>query len=326
MIESPPSGQTVDWRGILRGSFYSADIYTLVIVTLYSILSVVYYQHIPMAAALLLVNLLIVTVICSSILLTHFTDHGVFRFVRYFYTIPVVYLMYDQTHYFVRLVHPVDYDGLLIAADRWLCGVDPTVWLQRFAHPAITEYLQICYFLFYVLPVTHAIELWMNDDIERLKMFARKMSFVYFISYLAYFVLPAVGPRFTLHSFSSISSELPGLWLTEALRAVVNTGGGVTAGALHPVEVVNRDCMPSGHTMLTLVNIILGFRFGSRFRWMFAIIGGSLIISTVYLRYHYVVDVAIGVLLAIVLLPLEIPVDKYCRKYLRKSRFTGESL
>lgn len=326
MIESTSKEQALDWRSILRGSFYSADIYTLVIVTLYSILSVVYYQHIPMAAALLLVNLLIVTVICSSILLTHFTDYGVFRLVRYFYTIPVVYLMYDQTHYFVRLVHPVDYDGLLIAADRWLCGVDPTVWLGRFAHPALTEYLQICYFLFYVLPVTHAIELWMNDDIDRLKIFARKMSFVYFISYLAYFAMPAVGPRFTLHDFSSTSIELPGLWLTEALRTVVNAGGGVTAGALHPVEVVNRDCMPSGHTMLTLVNIILGFHFGSRFRWMFAVVGGSLIISTVYLRYHYVIDVVIGVLLAIILLPLEIPVDKYCRKYLKKSRFTRSPL
>lgn len=318
MSESMPSGQSLDWRSILRGSFYSADIYTLVIITLYSVLSIVYYQHIPMAAALLLVNLLIVTVICSSILLTHVTDFAVFRLVRYFYTIPVVYLMYDQTHYFVRLVHPVDYDGLLIAADRWICGVDPTVWLARFAHPALTEYLQICYFLFYVLPVTHAVELWMNDDIERLKIFARKMSFVYFISYLAYFAMPAVGPRFTLHDFSLTSLELPGLWLTETLRAVVNAGGGVTARALHPAEVVNRDCMPSGHTMLTLVNIILAFRFRSRFRWVFAVIGGSLIISTVYLRYHYVVDVVVGVVLVFMLLPLEIPVDKYCRNYLKK--------
>ena len=270
MSESASSVQSRDWRGILRESFYSADIYALVIITLYSFLSIVYYQHIPMAAALLLVNLLIVTVICSSILLTHVTDFAAFRLVRYFYTIPVVYLMYDQTHYFVRLVHPVDYDALLIAADRWICGVDPTVWLAQFAHPAITEYLQICYFLFYVLPVTHAVELWMNNDIDRLQIFARKMSFVYFISYLAYFVMPAVGPRFTLHDFSQTSLEMPGLWITETLRAVVNAGGGVTAGALHPAEIVNRDCMPSGHTMLTLVNIILGFRFGSRFKWLFA--------------------------------------------------------
>lgn len=320
---SAPRG-SLDWQHLFRSMLYSADLYTLFMLTLYSILAIVYYQHIPMAATLLLENLLILTVICSSILLMHLTEHKLFQFVRYFYSIPVVYLMYDQTHYFVRLIHPTDYDGLLIAADRWLCGVDPTQWFSVHSNPVLTEYLQICYFLFYVLPVTHAAELWLKNDVDSLKIFARKMTFIYFISYLAYFVMPAVGPRFTLHDFSRTSLELPGLWLTEVLRSVVNAGGGITAGTTDPLRVVNRDCMPSGHTMLTLVNIILGFRFRSRFRWLFAFVGGSLIISTVYLRYHYLIDVVVGVLLVAVLLPLEIPVDKYCRNSLRNPRFTGK--
>jgi membrane-associated phospholipid phosphatase len=312
------SQEPLDWKTLLLRSLYSADIYTLVMITLYSLLAVIYYQHIPMAATLLLVNTLILTVIVSSVLLTQLTEYRIFQFVRYFYTIPVVYLMYEQTHYFVRLVHPVDYDQVLIAADRWLLGTDPTVWFSVHSHPVLTEYLQICYFLFYVLPVTHAVELWMRKDISSLEVFARKMAFVYFVSYLAYFALPAVGPRFTLHDFASTSVELPGVWVTEALRAVVNAGGGITAGSVSPVDVVNRDCMPSGHTMLTLVNIILAFRFGSKFRWIFAVIGGSLIISTVYLRYHYLIDVVVGILLVVMLLPMEIPVDKYCRNYLNK--------
>lgn len=310
--------QPLDWKTIFRISFFSADIYTLFMIVLYSVLAVVYYQYIPMAATLLLVNSLIATVIASSIVLTYLTDVSIFRMIRYFYIIPVVYIMYEQTHYFVRLVHPVDYDTWLIQADRWVFGVDPTQWFTDRAFPALTEYLQICYFLFYVLPVTHAIELWARGDVENLKTFARKMTFIYYLSYLAYFVLPAVGPRFTLHDFTATSSELPGLWLTEPLRAIINAGGGITAGAIHPVDVVNRDCMPSGHTMLTLVNIILAFHFRSRFRWLFVVIGGSLILSTVYLRYHYVVDVLVGVVLVVALMPFEIPVDKYCRNYFKK--------
>lgn len=305
------------WGELFRRSLFSADMYTLTILVLYSILALVYYQHIPMAATLLLENLLIMIVIGSSIVLTDLTDFKLFRFIRYFYIVPVIYLMYDQTHYFVRLVHPIDYDDWLIQADRWLLGCDPTRWFMNIANPWLTEYLQVCYFLFYVLPITHALELWHKDDIERLKVFARKMTFVYFVSYIAYFALPAVGPRFTLHEFSTTSTELPGLWLTEILRGIVNAGGGVVAGAINPADVVNRDCMPSGHTMLTLVNIILAFQFRSRFRWIFAIIGTSLIISTVYLRYHYVVDVVVGIILVLVLLPGEIPVDKYCRKSLK---------
>ena len=37
------------------------------------------------------------------------------------------------------------FDEWLIAADRWLFGVDPTVWLARLAHPIVTEILQLAY-------------------------------------------------------------------------------------------------------------------------------------------------------------------------------------
>ncbi|MBM4178446.1 MAG: phosphatase PAP2 family protein [Ignavibacteria bacterium] len=326
MANPSAHSQPPDWQQLIRSTLYSADIYTLAILAAYSILAIVFYNHIPMAATLLLENLLIVVVIASSVLLSHLTEFRLFTLIRYFYVIPVVYLMYDQTHYFVRLVHPYDYDNWLVEADRWIFGCDPTVWLGKLAFPALTEYLQICYFLFYVLPVTHAIELWYNNDIERLKMFARKMSFVFYLSYIAYFALPAVGPRFTVHDFASTALDLPSLCLTEPLRAIVNAGGGITAGALHPIDVVNRDCMPSGHTMLTLVNIFLAFRFRSRFRYVFAVIGGSLIVSTVYLRYHYVVDVLAGIILVFLLLPAEIPVDKYCRNYIQKIAFRRRAL
>lgn len=63
--------------------------------------------------------------------------------------------------------------------------------------------------------------------------------------------------------------------------------------------------MPSGHTMMTLMNMILAFRFRSKLRWVFLIMGCSLIFSTVYLRYHYVVDVIAGIILAFLALGLE---------------------
>lgn len=309
--------RALNWKDVFRSEVYSADVYTLAMVLLYSLLAIVYYQHIPMAATLLLVNVLITAVIGCSILLAHTTQYKSIWLVRYFYSIPVIYIMYDQTHYFVRLVHPHDYDALLESIDRWLFGVNPTDWFTAHSAPLVTEYLQICYFLFYVLPVTHAIELWTKQDITRLKFFARNMSFVYFASYLAYFALPAIGPRFTIHEFAATSVELPGVLVTETLRSIVNAGGGIPAGSVNPAEMVNRDCMPSGHTMLTLVNIVLGFCFGSKFRWFFCVIGGSLIISTVYLRYHYAIDVIVGVILVAGLMPLEILVDKYCRNRLK---------
>lgn len=303
---------------IIAKDWNSADLYTSLMLTLYGVLAIVLHPHIHGSATTVWTNVLVLTLIASTIVLTRLTDSLAIRFVRLFYVVPVIYMLYDQTHLFVTVIHPHDYDSWLIAADRGLFGGDPTVWLYQFANPVLTEYLQFCYFIFYLLPVGHALELWYRGDLERVEQFSRMMTFMFFISYLLYFCLPAIGPRFTLHDFALTNQELPGVWITDMLRSIINVGGGVVKGVTDPSSVVNRDCMPSGHTMLTLVNIVLAFRFRSRFRYLFLIIGGSLVFGTVYLRYHYVVDLLVGGLLVLLCMPLEVPVDKYVQKTLKK--------
>jgi membrane-associated phospholipid phosphatase len=288
-----------------RRSLISFDAYTVVIMGIHCVLAIILYGRVPQAAAVVSQDVLIASAISLFAYVYATTGMALFGILRRFYIIPVVWLMYDQVHVFVRVAHPVDYDGLLIAADRALFGVDPTVWLAQYSTPVVTEYLQLCYFLFYVLPIMQAVELYRRGDMALLDQFARVMTFCYYISYLLYFALPAVGPRFTLHEYALLNTELTGVLLTDAVRDFVAVGGGIMPGSPDPAGQTNRDCMPSGHTMMTLVNIALAFRFGSRFRWLFVAIGGSLIIATVYLRYHYVVDVLVGAALVVLSMPLE---------------------
>lgn len=317
MSSSPTMHVREVWERI-RENAISVDVYTLIVILLYTTATVILYPRIPLATSILFQNGLIVAVVGASILLTSMTDVRLFRFVRYFYVVPVIYMMYNQTNLIVHAVYPATlYDQTLIAVDRFLFGVDPTVWLGRFANPVLTEYLQLCYFLFYLLPVLQAAELWKRGDLSALAAFARAMAFCYFISYLLYFIMPAIGPRFTLHTFEAIGTEMPGLLLTDILRGLVDAGGGIPPGSLEPQRWVNRDCMPSGHTMLTITNIILAFGNRSKLRWFFVVIGGSLVFSTVYLRYHYAIDVIIGAALVAVCLPLEAPVDRWIRARLR---------
>ena len=60
-----------------------------------------------------------------------------------------------------------------------------------------------------------------------------------------------------------------------------------------------RDAFPSGHAMMTLVAMWWSWRQRLRLRWALSVIGVLLILATVYLRYHYVVDVLAGALLAV---------------------------
>lgn len=274
--------------------FTMSDIGIMLIVIVYSALDIIFYEKIPKASFNILLNATLILTVFG--LATSDKLHGgsIFKITRQFYVIPVVYLMYEQVQTYIPIVHHVDFDASLIKIDHFIFGVNPTEWLSQFSFPALTEYFQATYMVFYLLPITQAINLYYVKKYSALEDFAYTLSISFFVSFLLYFIFPAIGPRFTLHDFSHMNVELPGLWLTEPLRNIVNVGGGIVSGTANPAEIVNRDCMPSGHTMMTLVNIILGFRNRSYFRWVFLVIGGSLIFSTVYLRYHYVIDVIAG--------------------------------
>ncbi|MBI5648426.1 MAG: phosphatase PAP2 family protein [Ignavibacteriae bacterium] len=203
-------------------------------------------------------------------------------------------LAFKEVYFIGPALHPHDYDYLLIAADRWLFGTDPTHVLAALAHPLLTEILQIAYGTFYFLPVVLAADLHRSGrfDASRNVIFITILGF--FLSYFGYVGLPAIGPRFTLHDFERTEAELPGLFVTSYLREMTNTGESIPPGTPDPEKVVQRDCFPSGHTQMTLLVIILAFRTRARSRWPLAVTGSLLIFATVYLRYHYVVDLLAG--------------------------------
>ncbi len=227
------------------------------------------------------------------------------NFLRKFYLLAFVYLVYDNVHIFIPHINPLMFDDLLAKIDRAMFGCNPTEWIYQFANPWLTEILQFCYVTFFFLPIIHGIELHIRKKDDDFAVLFRQIVFGFYVSYLLYFILPAVGPRFSLHDFFAISNELPGVCLTEYFRNFINSGGGIAADMLNPAAYANRDCMPSGHTMMTIMNIWLAFKFKSKLRYVFLIIGTGLIISTVYLRYHYVIDLIAGAACAVLALKLE---------------------
>jgi membrane-associated phospholipid phosphatase len=138
-------------------------------------------------------------------------------------------------------------------------------------------------------------------------------TFGYYLSYLGYVAFPAIGPRFTLHAFEQTDAELPGLFATEALREYTNAGESIPSGTPSPERVVQRDAFPSGHTQMTLMVIVLAFYYRAGSRWYLGVVGTLLIVATVYLRYHYVVDLAAGALLAAATMFLSAPLQRWLR-------------
>ena len=63
---------------------------------------------------------------------------------------------------------------------------------------------------------------------------------------------------------------------------------------LYEAEGLRQDCMPSGHTMMTLLTIWLAWRHDRRqLAWLLPV-GSFLMLATIVLRYHWFVDLVVA--------------------------------
>lgn len=226
---------------------------------------------------------------------------------------PLAYVLYLQVNLLVRpLRGGWVADPALISMDRWLFGGDAAALLGAAAFPPLTELLQIAYTSFYLLVVAVGAELWLRGDARRFHLYAFSCAVGFFLSFLGYLAVPAVGPRFTLFDIATVERELPGLWLTPALRAFVDGGGLVPPGLSREaaMALAPRDVFPSGHTLVTLVAVYWSWRFRLKVGWAVSALGALLVLGTVYLRYHYAVDVVAGFAFAAVTVAVTRPLHR----------------
>jgi membrane-associated phospholipid phosphatase len=201
------------------------------------------------------------------------------------YALVLVPLTYKELTYLIPLVHPRDFDWELAGIDRRMFGMHPTVWLERVTSPLLTDSLQLSYITYYFLPLLLGDTIWRKGWFREFHFFLFVVVLGFYLSYLGYVAVPAIGPRFILADQQT--EPLLGIWMFDRIRVSLDQAEGIT-----------RDCFPSGHVELSLLVLYCAHRFHRRIFWCILPAVSGLIISTVYLRYHYVIDVAAGALLA----------------------------
>ena len=211
-----------------------------------------------------------------------------------YYVIGCVVVIFDGLGPLIRAVHPVDYDAALIAFDRTLFGTDPTVALEKIATPFLSDVLTLFYALYYFHPIVLGTLVLLDDrarptaarDFPR---YAFVMVFVFYVSYACYFLVPAIGPRYTL----AHAGPLPRGAIAQAIDHTLDV-----------LEKNKRDCFPSGHTMVLTAVLLEAYRRSKKTFWAFLPFAAGLYVATVYCRYHYVADVIAGFALAFVTVPV----------------------
>jgi membrane-associated phospholipid phosphatase len=271
-------------------NLYAIDLLIISFASFLTILNIVFFKRVDNWAIHIFFNTLFSILIILLANLDAKKKNLFIEIFHYWYILPVILLSFKEIYFMVKPISGADCDQYLIAIDKFIFGVNPTQFLLQYSTPIITEVLQIAYASFFIMPLLLLLELQISNRIIKFKFLAFSLVLGFILSYIGYFLFPAVGPRFTLHVFENMNSELPGLWLTDFLREIINVGESIPKGTINPIEVVQRDVFPSGHTQMTLITIFLAFKFRTKTRYFIYISGTLLIIATVYLRYHYVID------------------------------------
>lgn len=274
--------------------FAPVDIIVVVFLIFLSFLNIIFMQKVSQWYLHLIENTLIIVFITLVSYQSAKTKKFVWKQLHLWYLVPFVFIIFKEMYYMIDPIRGIIYDDILILIDRFIFRADPTVELYKIANPYLTELLQIVYGTFYFLPVILGVDLMYQNKLKEFDFSAFIIVYGFCLSFIGYILVPAIGPRFTLHNFEMNNLEMPGIFVTNFLREVVNSAESIPTGTLNPAVVVQRDCFPSGHTQMTLLVMFLSMKYRSRIRWFFIINGILLIFATVYLRYHYVADLIGG--------------------------------
>ena len=284
------------------------DILNQVFLIFLSFLAIIFHSKVNYWYAIPVVNLVFAVIIfkiVSAFEQKQFEEkykHTFLKFLRFWYPVFMISFTFKEIYYLMIGITGNLIDVKLITIDRNIFGLNPTQFLSGFANPVLTEFLQIIYTLFYLMPLIFSLELFLWHRYEEFKYNAFIIFLGFYISFIGYLLFPAIGPRFTLHNFESINSELPGIFLADWLRDIVNFGESIPKNSLTPDVFAQRDAFPSGHTILIVLVVFMSRKFKSNSFYFYLPYSILMLFSTIYLRYHYVIDIIAGLVFAVVVI------------------------
>jgi membrane-associated phospholipid phosphatase len=192
-------------------------------------------------------------------------------------------LIFPHMKVAIPALEPHRLDPVLQHADALLIGGNLSLRLQPLVHPVLTEFFSVCYILFFPY-LLFSMVYYFCGDLSLLKQFVIGLFTIYGLGFLGYSFVPATGPYVAMADQFSV--PLSGFWITKANAAVVARGSN------------GVDVFPSLHCAISCFFLFFDKRHRPwRFK-LYLVPCVGLWLSTIYLRYHYFIDLLCGFTLA----------------------------
>ncbi len=200
-----------------------------------------------------------------------------------FYPLLFLFVIFESFFMILPYFNPQDYDAQLTQIDFAMFGVHPTVWIEQWVHPWVTDLMYLLYLFYFPLPLFILGHLYKKGEYKNLDRSVFLLFVVYFGAYIGYFAVPAMGPRFYEPLQALQTKNLDGLLFAQPVRTLISY-----------FEPNKFDAFPSLHMAISLCTLLLMRKYNRKMFLIFIPVVIGIWVSLVYCRYHYVIDMIVG--------------------------------
>jgi hypothetical protein len=257
----------------------------------FSLLAAVFFWRVPDWWILVLKN---AAVAGAYITFIHYSGRAKGKFLKFFLRLAPVVLSYAYLFGAVdklqHLIHAGWLDYTVLDMEQHLFGLQPTLWIQQFTSPALTEWMMFTYVVYVPLyPILCGIIYYRRGELAMEDYFFT-LGFTNILCDLGFILFPVAGPLPTIgHLYTVKLDGYVWTWLGEAIRSNLHYIGGT---------------IPSPHCAAATIMWAMAYRYHRPSFWVLTPVVLSLYVSTFYGRYHYLTDAVVGVAVAFIGLAL----------------------
>jgi len=183
-------------------------------------------------------------------------------------------------------------DSMLMNLDQNFFGQTPALAIQEMGlyRPYLTQFFTFTYIAIYTLfPPLFGMYLLISKKKSELAKYVATFAVVGMLGYLIYLLVPGVGPE--VYYASLFNDEL-------------YRNSGIDHILVQGLQGYPKNAFPSMHTAFIVLFMIFAYRDDKRIFLITLPLTISLLISTIYLRQHYFVDLIAGAALSLMIAAL----------------------
>jgi membrane-associated phospholipid phosphatase len=228
------------------------------------------------------------------------------NFLRHFYPVLLYTPFFIETGSLNRMFFHDYLDPQVALWEQGLFGCQPSVlFMQKLPWLWASELFYASYFSYYVMISGVGIALFLQSR-RQFFHYVSVVSFLFYVCYFIYIFLPVIGSRVFFRQVDGymLPAAAQQLAVTDAYPAALQAGVFFQIMRwVYRVFEAPGAAFPSSHVAVALCTVFFSFRYLRSVRYLHLAVAVLLCLSTIYCRYHYVVDVLAGLVTAAILIP-----------------------